>query len=51
MYLALLLMQDAAQPATDNTNTIRVVAGVLALVLVVIIILRRKRKASKEDWT
>ena len=33
-----------------DTDTIRIIAGVLAIVFVVIIILRRKRKAKKEDW-
>ena len=51
MNLALWLLQDVPEAAPDNTNTIRIVAGVLALVCVVVIILRRKKKASKEDWT
>ena len=51
MFLALWLLQAAPEGATDNTTTIRVVAGVLALALVVIIFVRRKRKASKQDWT
>jgi len=51
MFLALWLLQEATQPAADNTNTIRIVAAAGALVLVVIILVRRKKKASKEDWT
>jgi hypothetical protein len=53
MLFALWLLQeatDAAAPA-DNSNTIRIVAGVLALVCVVVIVMRRKKKASKEDWS
>jgi hypothetical protein len=43
------LFQDAPPAASDSTaNTIRIVAGVLALALVVIIILRRKGGAKKE---
>lgn len=43
------LLQDAAPAASDSSaNTIRIVAGVLALVLVLIIILRRKGTAKKE---
>ena len=50
MFLALWLLQ--ATPESDsNTTTIRIVAGVLALVCVVAILVRRKRKASKQDWT
>jgi hypothetical protein len=33
-----------------DTDTIRIVAGVLALACVVIIILRRKAKAKKDEW-
>jgi LPXTG-motif cell wall-anchored protein len=51
MFLALMLLQDAAEAPADNTMTIRVVAGVLALLIVVVILVRRKKKASKEDWT
>jgi LPXTG-motif cell wall-anchored protein len=51
MFLALWLLQDAPEAGSDNTTTIRLVAGALALVFVVIILVRRKRKASKEDWT
>ena len=51
MFLALWLLQDAPENGADNTTTIRVIAGVLALVIVVVILARRKRKASKEDWT
>ena len=52
MLFALWLFQEAAETApADNTNTIRIVAGVLALVCVVVIVMRRKKKASKEDWS
>jgi hypothetical protein len=51
MFLALWLLQAATDTPADNTSTIRIVAGVLAIVCVVIILLRRKKKASKEDWT
>ena len=51
MFLALWLLQDAAQEGSDSTTMIRVVAGVLALAIVVLILVRRKKKASKEDWT
>ena len=52
MLFALWLLQDAPEiPADDNTNTIRLVAGVLAIVCVVVIVMRRKKKASKEDWS
>ena len=50
MTLALWLLQETAPETGDNTTTIRLVAGVLALVCVVVIIMRRKKKASKEDW-
>jgi LPXTG-motif cell wall-anchored protein len=50
MAFALWLMQ-AAPDAGDNTNVIRVIAGILALVCIVVIVVRRKRRASKEDWT
>jgi len=49
MSLALWLLQ--VTPENDSSNTIRIVAGVLALVCVVAIIVRRKKKASKQDWT
>jgi len=51
MFLALWLFQEAPPAGADNTATIRIIAGALALLIVVIILLRRKRKASKEDWT
>jgi hypothetical protein len=42
------LLQDAAPAPTDSSaNTIRIAAGVLALVLVAIVILRRKGAAKK----
>jgi len=49
--LALWLLQATPDTGSDNTSTIRIVAGVLAIVCVVIILLRRKKKTSKEDWT
>ncbi len=50
MLFALWLLQETTEaPAADNTNMIRIVAGVLALVCVVVIVMRRKKKASKED--
>ena len=51
MLLALWLLQEAPDSGGGNINTIRIVAGVLALAVVVIILVRRKKKASKEDWT
>ncbi len=51
MLMALWLLQAAPEAPADNTNTIRYIAGALALMLVVIIFIRRKRKASKQDWT
>jgi hypothetical protein len=52
MLFALWLFQEAAEiPPADNTNTIRAIAGVLAIVCVVVIVVRRKKKASKEDWS
>ena len=53
MLFALWLFQEATEtaPAADNTNTIRIIAGVLALICVVVIVMRRKKKASKEDWS
>ena len=33
-----------------DVTTIRIVAGVLAIVFVVIIIMRRKSKAKKDEW-
>ena len=46
-----LLAQAAPDAAEGSPNTIRIIAGVLALVFVVIIIIRRKKKSSKEDWS
>lgn len=51
MAFALLLLQEASETPADNTNMIRIIAGVLALVCVVVIVMRRKKKASKEDWS
>jgi LPXTG-motif cell wall-anchored protein len=51
MFLALWLLQDAPDSGDGNINTIRIVAGVLAIAIVVVIFVRRKKKASKEDWT
>jgi hypothetical protein len=53
MLFALWLFQEATETAApaDNTNTVRIIAGVLALVCVVVIVMRRKKKASKEDWS
>jgi LPXTG-motif cell wall-anchored protein len=45
--LGLLLQETPAQ--TGNSNTFRIIAGVLALILVVIVIMRRKRTAKKEE--
>lgn len=50
MHLVYLLAQ-AAPEAGDGASTIRIVAGVLAIVCVVIIIMRRKSKQSKDDWS
>jgi len=51
MTFALWLLQAAPEGAPDNTNTIRILAGVAALVCIAVILVRRKRKASKEDWS
>lgn len=45
---ALLLLQDAGQPQSNDT-IVKVVCGVLAVVLVGIVILRRKSKKKQED--
>ena len=50
--LAFWLLQAAPDAGSDSSpTTIRIIAGVLAIVCVVVIVLRRKKKASKEDWT
>ncbi len=51
MSFALWLLQVTPESGADNTTTVRLVAGVLALVCVVVIIMRRKKKASKDDWS
>ena len=51
MMLALWLLQATPDAGTDNSSTIRVVAGVAALAIVALILVRRKRKTSKEDWS
>ena len=51
LFMALWLLQETPPAGDDNTNTVRLVAGVLAIVGVVIIFVRRKKKASKEDWS
>ena len=51
MYFALWLFQETPDTGADNTNMIRIIAGVLAIVCVVVIVMRRKKKASKEDWS
>ena len=51
MGLAMWLLQETPETASDNTTMIRIIAGVLALVCVVVILARRKKKASKEDWS
>ena len=44
------LLQDAPAPDISGTqSTIKVIAGVLALVLVVIIILRRRSGKKKDE--
>jgi LPXTG-motif cell wall-anchored protein len=44
------LLQDAPAPDTGGAqNTIRIVAGVLALVLVAIIVMRRKGGRKKDE--
>lgn len=50
LTLLIALLQDA--PAADTgsaQNTVRIVAGVLAVVLVVIIVMRRKGGGKKKD--
>jgi hypothetical protein len=50
-----ILLQDAltqtqdAPAQTGNAVTVRIIAGVLALILVAIVIVRRKLKAKKEE--
>jgi len=51
MFPALWFLQATPDAGSDNTNIVRIIAGVLAIVCIVVIIMRRKRKASKEDWT
>jgi LPXTG-motif cell wall-anchored protein len=51
MMLALWLLQATPDDGTDNSTTIRVIAGVAALAIVAVILVRRKRKTSKEDWS
>ena len=51
MFFALWLLQETPEAPADNTNMIRIIAGVAALVCVVVIVMRRKKKASKEDWS
>jgi LPXTG-motif cell wall-anchored protein len=51
MTLALWLLQATPDAAGDNSNTIRIVAGIAALAIVALILVRRKRKTSKEDWS
>jgi LPXTG-motif cell wall-anchored protein len=51
MSMALWLLQATPETGSDSTSTIRVVAGVVALVLVIVILWRRKSKASKDDWS
>lgn len=45
--LAVLLQENA--PAEGGTSTVRIVAGVLALVLLGIVIVRRKKSAKKDE--
>ena len=50
MSTLIALLQDAPAADTSGTsNTIRIGAGVLALILVVIIILRRRSGGKKKD--
>lgn len=51
MSFALWLLQETPDAGEGSTNTIRIIAAVLALAVVVVILVRRKKKASKEDWT
>jgi hypothetical protein len=51
MSMAFWLFQAAEESGSGSTPTIRIVAGVLALVCIVLILVRRKRKGSKEDWS
>ncbi len=43
------LLQESPAPASDAQGTVRVVAGVLAVVLVVIIVMRRKSGGKKKE--
>jgi hypothetical protein len=43
------LLQDAPAPASDSQGTVKIVAGVLALVLVGVIVMRRKSSSKKKD--
>jgi LPXTG-motif cell wall-anchored protein len=51
MMFALWLLQETPTAGSDNSNMIRVIAGVAALAIVAIILVRRKKKTSKEDWS
>jgi len=42
-------LQDSPAPAGGSQNTIRIIAGVLAVVLVVIIVMRRRSGKKKEE--
>lgn len=46
--LSALLFQETP-PATGGAYTLRIIAGVLALILVAIVIVRRKRAGKKEE--
>ena len=44
-----MLLQDAPQDSGSGAGTVRIIAGVLAVILVVIIFLRRKSKGGKKE--
>ena len=46
--LSALLFQETP-PAPGGAFTVRIIAGVLALILVAIVIMRRKKSAKKEE--
>lgn len=42
------MLQDAPAPANDGQGTVKLIAGVLAVVLLGVIILRRRGSAGKK---
>jgi hypothetical protein len=49
----LAILQDAPAPASGAQGTVKIIAGVLAVVLVIIIVMRRRgggKKKEEEDF-